>query len=224
MPNPLTSKITPVAIALTAGLVLGYGAGRIMPGTSTSGPMSAPAGGYAEGFEAAKTLALGTGTIRSLPEELTSLEGTVLSLDGGSLTLETSLKSPNPFADQDLPARRRVRVTEKTEIVIQTRKTAAEIAADEQAFQKALARGEQPSQQPNFSEKPGRLKDLKVGMWLVVTAAEDVKAVADFEAVRIFAPLNGTNPTSGSQAVPPPSATPDTSGIQPPNGPQQIIP
>jgi hypothetical protein len=224
MPNPLTSKIAPVAIALTAGLVLGYGAGRITTGPSASGPMSAPTGGYAEGFEAAKTLALATGAIRSLPEELTTLEGTVLSLDGNSLMLETGLKSPNPFADQDLPARRRVRVTEKTEIVIQTRKTAAEIAADEQAFQKAVARGEQPSQQPNFSEKAGRLKDLKVGMWLVVTAAEDIKSAADFEALRIFVPLNGTNPTSGTQAVPPPSAPPDTSGIQPPDGPQPIIP
>jgi hypothetical protein len=220
MPNPLMPKIAPLAIALTAGLALGYGAGRIAPGPSSVNPMSGATGGYAEGFEAAKKLALGTGSISSLPEELTSLEGTLLSVEKGSLTIETPLKSPNPFADQDLPARRRVRITEKTEIVIQVPKSDAQIAADEQEFQRALARGEQPVQQPNFFEKAARLGDLRVGGWLIITSATDIKSAADFEALRVFAPLTGGR-SGGAQVEPPIGPPPaDTSGIQPPNAPQ----
>jgi hypothetical protein len=214
-------KILPITIALTAGLALGYGAGRMMPDPSPSGPTAGGTGGYAEGFEAAKNIALATGAIQSLPEELTSLEGRVLSIEAGSVTVEVALKSSNPFEDQDLPPRRRVRVTEKTEIVIQAMKSAAEIAADELAFQRAVARGEQPEQEPNFSEKPGRLKDLRVGGWLVITSATDIKSASDFEALRIFMPLTGGIPGSGAQVEPPPGPPPaDTSGIQPPNAPQ----
>ena len=198
-----------MVLALVAGMAIGYaGAGSQ----------------YSAQLDKAKKAFPSTPTMMSL-------SGTVKSISGDTIALQTS-PSANPF--ENLPAVREVRVTSATKIIKNVPKDPTafqkEMADYQAAFQKSM--GAKPAALTNlpippqsFNETALQISDLKAGDMIAVDAGKDVKTVTSFDAVKITvseaaAPAAAGVPGGVAPIVntPPPART---DGGAPPSAPAQ---
>lgn len=178
MANVNPAKILPFALTLVAGLVAGYGSGRLSIGSPVN-----PQGSYQEGYDAAKKKLAESGLIPPALTELRSLTGTIKSVGSGSLVIEAPLRSPNPLEELNAPAERTVTLGTDVKIVKSERKDPVVFEKELQEFQKKNGQTPGASAPPSpFLEKTLSLQDLKVGDVVTVVAGENILMAASFTA------------------------------------------
>ncbi|HTK59883.1 MAG TPA: hypothetical protein VL283_01625 [Candidatus Baltobacteraceae bacterium] len=203
-------------LGLIAGLVVGYGVGRVSTGTPIN-PLAppAPAGtGTSTGTDVAERLR-DAGLLPPALTETTSLSGTAVAVEEARLTFDADLLPFDPTGEKKLPVRRTANVSASTEIVRLVQKTPAELAADQQASADASAKnpdGPPPAPPSGFKEVRIALSDISAGESVTVTAASDILSAQTFDATRIV-----VAPAVEAAAPPPtPTTTPEPEPTPPP--------
>lgn len=129
------------------------------------------------------------------PPTMLSLSGTIKSISGNTLTIESSA-SGNPF--DDLPTIRQVTLTGATKIVSSKLKDLQIFSQEMSDYQKAIqkaAPGVGSTTTPvavgfstppvPFSETEMQISDLKAGDVITVEAGKDIKMATSFDAVKV---------------------------------------
>ena len=190
-------------LGLVVGLVAGYGAGRVSTGTPVN-PLSTSKGGYQEGYDAAHKKLLASGLVPQIQSDVRTLSGTVKAVDGNTLTLDVEYHPLDPLDETTYPTERVVTVGKDAKITQVDAKDPAQFQAEMQAFQQAIAKGEQATTPPSqIVEKAISLADLKPGDTVMVTADEAILSASSFTAISVA--KNPSGPVSAPQAAPTPS-------------------
>lgn len=222
----------PVVIAVilaVVGYAVGYKTG------SSQVYESAKAEGYREALQADKAK-VSAGAI--FPEtHLTSLRGTVKSVNGDTLDIEVGQTVTNPL-DEQAPLVRHVTVTKDTAVIRSTQKSDAttfkELDDYEKAVRAAQDAGKQPPSPPlSYTVEKIQLSDLKAGDLVIVDAQSDIARAESFVATSVRMetqpavaqpPATPTAPTAApapSATTPPPAATtPPPTQTPPPPAPR----
>ena len=123
-----------------------------------------------------------------LPPDIRTIFGTIKSVSGNAIVMDTTLT--NPF--EDIPKVRTVTVSSSTKIIKVQQKDPALYQKEMSEFQKVTARQngiQATASLPAFPspvvQLAGSLADLKEGMSVSVTAAENIKDKESFAAQEI---------------------------------------
>jgi len=209
-----TMWIAVAAVAAVALLIVGYawGASRgnnaSIIGLGGGGYDS----GYAAGLAAAKKKIQDSGIIPFAPETVMSVSGTVKSVDSDSFVINANPISPNPL-DTRGPNQRTVMVSDKTKITVRISMSPDELSAAMKKFQDAIKANNGTATPPPspFTEKTVAITDIKIGMAVTVTAAENIKDAVIIKATAVSfnaIPTEGAGaagiPATGAPMMPPP--------------------
>jgi len=194
---------------LAVGLVVGYGAGRVSPGTPTN-PL-APNGQQPVTQAPGDPLALNPNGPPPL-ESSTSLSGTAVAATASRLTFDAETRPFDPSGQKGLPVRRTANISSSTVIVRLVEKTPQELSADQQAFAEASAAGSEGTPPPpppsGYKEVPISATDISAGEMVTVMAANDIVSAETFDAVQIVvAPKLAAPPAA---QAPSPAPQPDS--------------
>ena len=131
----------------------------------------------------------------STPTDMRSVSGTIASINANTLTIQTSFS--NPF--DDLPKTRTVTIGDKTKIIVLKQKDSATYQKENNAFQDSLRRSVKPGTPfltpPNpFETSTGTISDFKQGQFVNVSANENIRNKASFEAASVQISLMNSIP------------------------------
>ena len=213
MKKPFVSGI----VILFVGLIIGYFFGT--SSNSNNSGLPAPAGCSAK-LEKCSAQIENAKKFFPTVNDMRSLSGTVKKISGNIITLE-SAPSPNPF--EEIPATRQITVTSNTKILKTEPKSAEQFDKEIAELKKSMSQ-QSDSQAAAiiaptpFIEKELKVTDLKVGDMISVTASENIKTLAKFDAVQITMqgaavpmPTGSSVPSSSPAPIlptPSPSGTP----------------
>lgn len=117
------------------------------------------------------------------PQDIQSISGTVKSIAGNVITMETG--TANPF--DEAPRTRTITTGDQTKITRNEQKDAARFQKEVTAFQKAMQSGTNtPIPPPSpFRDVAAHLSDIKPGQQIVVTAAQNIRDMESFNAISV---------------------------------------
>ncbi len=173
--------ISSVIVALIVGLVGGYFWGYARGGMAVTASYAPKIVEVSKLFPPAPTSML------SLSGQVKSINGSVVTLDVGSLT-------PDPFAVENFPEVREVTVANAAKITKMVQKDPAELQQEVEAYTKQAVNVSAtagvvpvgPSEGPvPFTEKNISLSDIKMGDMVIVTAGSDIMSAPSFTATAI---------------------------------------
>lgn len=173
-----------LAIVVISGSYLaGFGTAAKLGGT-TSGVGGTYQNGFSAGMDNARAILAKSGIIPASPEKITSISGTVKSVDGNKIVIAANPISANPLEDRG-PAERTIIANDKTKISVMTPYTADEFSAAMQKFNEE-ARAGKPSVPPSpYKEISASIDDIKMTMTITVTSDENIKTASQINASAI---------------------------------------
>ncbi len=207
-----TMWIAVAAVAAVALLIVGYawGASRSSNASILSLGGGSYATGYAAGIADAKKKLKESGIVPSSPEQVTTLSGTVKSVDADRFVIKANPVSMNPL-DAQGPTDRTIVVGSQTKITIRVAMTPEELNAAMKAFQANINSKKLAIPPAPFTEKTASISDIKIGMVVTVTAADNIKDAAtinatavSFDAVAKEGFAQTGIPATGAPVLPPP--------------------
>ncbi|MEI8103650.1 MAG: hypothetical protein WCG84_01960 [Candidatus Moraniibacteriota bacterium] len=189
-----TKRLSPKFIPYLGGLVIGILIGSAISWVFLKN-MTAQTNGsnsYQAGFDAAKELALKSGVIMPVSDDIRDISGTVTEIKGNRITLRVSMT--NPFDDAAL-IDRIVTVTADTKIFKHSVKDPKTYQAEMDEYAKKAAETNPASQDtlpsappmppsPMMSS-PASLADIAVGAMINVFSQENIKTLKEFSATSI---------------------------------------
>ena len=201
--------IAVAAVAAVALLIVGYAWGASRIGALSIGAGGSYDTGFAAGMSAARKKLEDSHIIPPSPATVTSISGTVKSVDTDRFVIAAFPVSMNPL-DAPGPAERTSVVNGQTQITEHVPMTPDEQTAAMKLFQDNMRAGKPGTPPMPFTEKTATVNDLKISMTVTVTAASDIKTAGTVNATRIvFDAL--------------PSATP-AAPVAPPSVPTTVVP
>jgi len=207
-----TMWIAVAAVAAVALLIVGYawGASRSNNASILSLGGGSYATGYAAGIAEAKKKLKDSGIVPVSPDQVTSISGTVKSVGTDRFIITANPVSMNPL-DAQGPSERTIVVNDQTKITIRVALTPDELNAAMKAFQENIASKKPSVPPPPFTEKTASLSDIKIGMIVTITAADNIKDAATINATQVsFDAVSKGNidmtqiPATGAPVLPPP--------------------
>ena len=163
--------------------------------------------GYAAAWAEAKSKVNASSLVP--PNSQTStITGRVTAVGSASFDMETPSLARSPL-DEQTPTTRTVNVTSSTDIVLRIERSREEVQKENEAYQAMLEKF-RPDANTNetlppppspFVEKKGALADIKTGMNVTVTAAEDIAYARTITATAVRVEVVTQNP--GTPEPPP---------------------
>ena len=215
--------IAVAAVAAVALLIVGYAWGASRIGATMLGAGGSYDSGYAAGMAAARKKLAASNLIPPSPATVTSISGTVKSVDTDRFVITSFPVSMNPLDPQG-PAERTIVVNGQTQLTEHIPMTPDEQAAAMKLFQDDMRAGKPGTPPATFTEKKATLDDLKISMTVTVTAASDIKTADTINATQVVfdalpsatpaAP--GAPPSVPTTAAPPVAPVPGKPVVPPP--------
>jgi hypothetical protein len=140
--------------------------------------------GFTAGMDNARSLLVKSGIIPASPEKITSISGTVKSIDGNKIVITANPMTVNPLEDRG-PAERTIITSDKTKISVMVPYTADEFRAAMEKFNEE-ARNGKPSVPPSpYKEVAATFDDIKMTMTITVTSDDNIKTASQINASSI---------------------------------------
>lgn len=117
-------------------------------------------------------------------EQILSVTGPIKDIQDQTLAVEVTIYPSNPFEEAKVGLRN-VRTVEGTKIVRQEAKSQQEYQREIQAYDAAIARGEQASMPSLVKEIELGFSALQIGQLITIEAQENIKDKQEFEATKI---------------------------------------
>jgi hypothetical protein len=205
-----------VLSAFVVGIAVGFKTGFNPVGILSGGQ----GGSYQDGFNHARELLAKSGMFPAVSGKITSLSGTVKSVDDKGLIITVNSRVVMNPLDPQGPAERRIEVSGDTAIVAMIPIAKEDFEAAQKKFAEDMKAGNKATPPSMSTEEARKLSDINAGMMVTVTSNDDISVAPAIKAAKIVLSGSGTpnpilpgapppgNPIDSSLVIPPPPANP----------------